>query len=333
MTDLISFDEALKRTEKQGRALLLGNGFSIGHFTYGTLLDKSGLAADDPPRALFAALKTNDFESVIRALDDAAVVERAYKNEKQAQLFSTDADKLRQALVNAIRTIHPPHRDKIADVIPSCIQFLKNFSTIFTLNYDLLLYWVILEDRKSFQDGFGLGLEENGFKRPFTPVALCNVYNLHGGLHLFVTETGEVEKRLMGPTGVIDAISETITKAKRLPLYVAEGSSPAKLARINSSPYLRRCLERLSATTGALYVYGHSAAPNDAHIYDAIFGSNIEHLFFCIHQPTAKLNELDGELARHKKRNTSRVEYIFVDSETAHVWDREMPKRQKEAKA
>jgi Domain of unknown function (DUF4917) len=324
MPDIISFDEALKRTDKQKRAVLLGNGFSIHHFSYKTLLEKSGLKEGDPLHALFSLLKTCDFESVIKALEDASLVEQAYKNDEQSKIFSGDADKLRQALVNAVRTIHPTHRDKIADVIPSCIQFLKSFANIFTLNYDLLLYWVILEDRHSFQDGFGLGDEENGFKGPFTPLALCNVYNLHGGLHLFRTEIGEVEKRLMGANGIIDAISETITKAKRLPIYVAEASSSAKLAHINSSPYLRRCLERLSASTGAFFIFGHSANPNDAHVYDALFNCNIDHLYFCIHQPTARLNIIDGELARYKKQNTSRIDYSFVDSETAHVWDRKL---------
>lgn len=328
MSDIISFEEALRRAERKPRALLLGNGFSIHHFSYQTLLEKSGLKKDDPLYALFATLKTHDFEAVIRALEDASCVELAYKNDKQSKIFASDADRLRQALVDLIRATHPTHREKIADVIPACIQFLKNFGNIFTLNYDLLLYWVILEDRKAFQDGFGLGEEKNGFKGPFDLVALCNVYNLHGGLHLFTTEIGEVEKRLMGPTGIIDAISETITKAKRLPLYVAEASSSAKLARINSNSYLRRCLERLSASTGAFYVYGHSADPNDAHVYDTIFNSNIEHLFFCIHQPSAQLNELDGELARHKRRNSSRVDYTFVDFETANVWNNETAKAQ-----
>jgi hypothetical protein len=48
----------------------------------------------------------------------------------------------------------------------------------------------------------------------------------------------------MGPTGVIDAIAETITRYKRLPVYVAEGTSIGKLAHIYSLPYLRHCYEK-----------------------------------------------------------------------------------------
>lgn len=225
-----------------------------------------------------------------------------------------------------MRVTHPGHREDIEGVIPSCVEFLTPFDNIFTLNYDLLLYWVILNDLNRFADGFGLGAEENGFRGPFKAEANCNIFNIHGGLHLFRTSTGEIEKRLMGASGVIDAIARTITAGKRFPVYVAEGTSPAKLSRINSIPYLKHCYERLQASAGVFFVYGHSADINDAHIYDAIFRSNIEHLFFCIHQLSAKVEDIDGELARYKNRNKSTIGYTFVDSDSAHVWD-SVPKK------
>jgi hypothetical protein len=321
MVDIISYDEALKRTEGKRRTLLVANGFSIKYFSYKTLLAAAELNADDPVLALFKALDTVDFERVISGLESAAVVERAYKDEKRAAQFAADADRLREALVKAVKETHPGHREDIADVIPSCIAFLRGFETIFTLNYDLLLYWVILAEESPFGDGFGLGTEENGFRGPFVKGAYCHVYNLHGGLHLFLTPTGDVEKRLMGASGVIDAIAHTITHDKRLPIYVAEGTSTAKLGRINSVAYLRHCYERLGESSSNFFVYGHSADANDAHIYDALFNSDIEHLYFCIHKPTAKVERIDGELARYKRRNASEIDYTFVDSETVHIWD------------
>jgi len=322
MPDVVPYEEALKRTEDSERTLLIGNGFSIKYFSYGSLLAAAGLKEDDPALALFKALDTVDFERVVHALEHAAVVAHAYKNDKHSEQLVADADRIRQALVKAVRDTHPGHREDIADVIPSCIDFLKDFATVFTFNYDLLLYWVILDKDCPFSDGFGLGTEENGFRGPFHPEANCNVYNLHGGLHLFQTSVGDVEKRLMGENGVIDAIARTITQDKRLPIYVAEGTSTAKLARINSIPYLRHCHDQLGESSGNFFVYGHSADPNDAHVYDALFNSEIEHLYFCLHKPTAKIEEIDGELARYKKRNDSDIDYTFVDAETAHIWDR-----------
>jgi hypothetical protein len=144
-------------------------------------------------------------------------------------------------------------------------------------------------------------------------------------LHLFRNGT-DVEKRIAGLSGVIDAIALTITKDKRLPLYVAEGTSPAKLTRIKANDYLSYCYEKLGASTGSFFVFGHSADPNDAHIYHALFRSNIKHLYFCIYQPTdEKIKVTSGDLARYKERTGSQIDYTFVDSESAHVWDRPSP--------
>jgi hypothetical protein len=43
-------------------------------------------------------------------------------------------------------------------------------------------------------------------------------------LHLFRTSTDEIEKPLMGGSGIIGAIARTITVDKRFPVYVAEGT-------------------------------------------------------------------------------------------------------------
>lgn len=328
MPDIIGFEDAIKQTKGKDRALLLGNGFSIQHFSYKTLLERAGLKDDDPLKALFKALDTYDFEALMRALEDAAVVGTAYGKREQSKTFADDADRLRKALVHAVRDTHPGHREDIAKVIPSCVEFLRHFGTIFTLNYDLLLYWVILDDTRAFRDGFGLGDEKDGFRGPFKPDAHCNVYNLHGGLHLFKTPIGDVEKRLMGASGVIDAIAETITRDKRLPVYVAEGTSNAKLGRINSVPYLKHCYEKLSSSSGCFFVYGHSADPNDAHIYRALFTSEIDRLYFCIHKPTADVKKIDGELARYKKQCGSTIEYAFIDSESVQVWNKAPGKKE-----
>ena len=293
MSKIISYDDAIKLAGGKNCTLLLGNGFSIKYFNYKNLLEKADLPAGDPVRILFDRLGTVDFERVVKTLEDASVVERAYGNDV--------------------------HSDAL--VIPNCVKFLTPFENVFTMNYDLLLYWVTLGAKK-FNDGFGLGTEENGYLGPFKEGAYCNVYNVHGGLHLFQRPDGDVEKRLMGPSGVIDAIAQAITAGKRFPVYVAEGTSLAKLRKIDSIPYLRYCYETLRASSGPFFIYGHSADPNDAHIYDTLFRSNIAHLYFCIHQPSAKIADIDGELARYQKRNGSKIGYTFVDSESVHVWGR-----------
>jgi Domain of unknown function (DUF4917) len=325
MSAVISFDDAIKSTnDHDGCALLLGNGFSAKYFSYRSLLEKADLKADDPVRRLFDQLKTVDFERVVKALEGASIVETAYGNDKHAKQLTTDAQRVREALVHAIRGTHPAHREDIEEVIPSCVAFLSHFNNVFTLNYDLLLNWVSLADASNLTDGFGLGERRGGFQGPFALNAYCKVFNLHGGLHLF--RNGEdLEKRLADSGGVIDAIARTITTAKRFPVYVAEGTSPAKLARIKSNNYLSHCYEKLGASIGSFFVFGHSADPNDAHVYHALFRSKIKHLYFCIYQPNDdKIKAVSGELARYKELAGSKIDYTFVDSESAHVWDRKL---------
>jgi hypothetical protein len=247
------------------------------------------------------------------------VVEAAYSDEEQSQLLMADAKVVREALVNAVRAAHPAHRDNIKDVIPRCREFLTPFSKVFTTNYDLILYWVMINSDR-LGDGFYQASDADGFRGPFQEDARCNVYNIHGGLHLFLRDDGGTEKRLAGADGGIDAIAKTISEDKRYPIYVTEGTTQAKQKSIASVPYLLRCYQRLKESSGCFFVYGHSADDTDAYIYNALFRSNISHLYYCIYDQS-KLAELDGRLANYQKSNKSNVGYTFVDSTSAGVWE------------
>lgn len=318
MPEILRFDAALKKIGNESCSILLGNGFSATYCGYRTLLEKSGLAANAPCRILFDRLDTPNFERVVRALEDAAIVERAYGREAEAEKLLADAEVVRRALITAIQAAHPTHLDKIKGVIPSCLEFLNPFSRVFTTNYDLLLYWVMIKSQQ-FGDGFYFAKEENGFRGPFFEDNRCNVYNIHGGLHLFLRKDGETEKRLAGADGGLEAIAQTIENDDRFPIYVAEGTTESKQDRIASIAYLKLCFERLKESKGCFFVYGSAADDNDAHIYNALFASKISHLYFCIYDPN-ELATLDGRLAKYQKSNRSKVQYTFVDSKSAGVW-------------
>jgi len=330
LQNVITFEEAIDRTNGSARSLLLGNGFSINHFNYANLFDAAGFTEESPVYGVFKALDTFDFERVMRALESGALVTSVYGENALTQSLHDDARRLREGLIHAIRETHPAHKEDISDSIPSCCRFLSSFGNVFTLNYDLLLYWAQLSAPGKFQDGFGLGEEKNGFRGPFQKHAYCNVFNLHGGLHLFENSRGEIEKRLDQGAGVIDAISETVLNEGRLPVYVAEGTSTAKVKRINSVSYLSHCFSKLQDLSGNLFVYGHSADENDRHIYAAIFRSvkaaqarekNLEHLYFCVYEPSRNLDEIHGRLAKYKASVGSALKFTFVDAKSAKVWD------------
>lgn len=323
MPDVISFQEAIEATDGEDRALLIGNGFSIEYFSYSNLLAEAKLEEDGPIKALFDALGTVDFEAVVRSMEDAAIVERAYDNEKHAGQLVDDAQTVREALVTAVNETHPAHREDLDLKYESALAFLSHFGNVFSLNYDLLLYWVKIDMPKMY-DGFARGekIEDGRFQGPFNEESYCHVFNLHGGLHLFQNEIGDVYKALNDGDGVIGNITHEIAGNGRLPIYVAEGRSASKLRKINSVGYLRHCYRKLQDNAAIVFIYGHSADDNDAHIYHAIFGSDAKHVYFGVYNPDEdKLRELDAQLAKYSKIGGKDIPYSFFDSETAQVWD------------
>jgi hypothetical protein len=324
MTDTISFDEALKAVASLDRALLLGNGFSIAQggdqFKYFNLLEKSGLAPENSIRKVFDALETKDFEIVMKGLEDAARVARAYGDETNGQLFENDAAAVRNALITAVHAVHPGIQFEIPEKqTEACAIFLKNFKTLFTLNYDLLLYWVILKKAPDvFKDGFGLGSGINGFRK-FTTSAHCNTFYLHGALHLFSDTDQFALKRFLTGTTIIEDIAATIHETQTLPLIVAEGTSTQKVKAIRASKYLSVCRLNLLQLKGALFIFGHGVGDNDAHICDTICASKLTHVFFCVHEPDKNLKEMKERLSKYASRSPH-IKWIYVDASTVKVW-------------
>lgn len=319
---VVTFAEALAATDGGDRTLLIGNGFSAEYFDYATLLERSNLEPQTPLRRLFDELGTVDFEAAINALEGAALVERAYGHLERSEALVGDAQQLREALVHAVNATHPQHRNDLVFRYEAAAGFVSNFSRVFTLNYDLLLYWVNLERGRLF-DGFGLGVRspDRRFQGPFKEGAHCNIFNLHGGLHLFADDEGEISKALDTGGGVIATITREIRERRRLPVYVAEASAIEKIKKINAVSYLRHCHQTLSENRAPVFVYGHSAAENDSHIYKAIFTSETPHLYFGVFEPTdEKVAALDGRLASYQRAARSTTTYSFFDSRSAAVW-------------
>jgi hypothetical protein len=118
---------------------------------------------------------------------------------------------------------------------------------------------------------------------------------------------------------IIKDIADTIRKRKELPLFVSEGKTIQKTASIKFVPYLSHCYNKLISTSGSLFVYGHSASPGDAHIYDAICLSKITKVFFFVHKPTENLPLVRERLAAYGARRGD-IEWSYVDAATAKVW-------------
>ena len=181
MTEVVSFQTALEMAgQYKKRHLLLGNGFSIACdpniFTYRSLYEQARethfLAIPEAAR-MFEVFDTKDFEVVICALEDTAKTLPVFEPTAQhtADKMQCQAGELKTALVRTIADNHPEIPNRIVDEkFWTCRQFLSHFlntdneGRVYTVNYDLLLYWATLHEDQPFSDPLSLTIND-GFGR------------------------------------------------------------------------------------------------------------------------------------------------------------------------
>ena len=366
---VISFEEALSRTAGVKRHLLLGNGFSIAlfpkRFSYASLLESTDFSAHPEAREAFKLLGTTDFEVVINALRQAVILAPIYGESSSAKAkMSSHADALKELLVQAIAGKHPERPADIADYqYGACRRFLAHFvgdsrggkpdlrGDVYTLNYDLLLYWTLLHDEIVSIDPkrpLRIAIEvteslahDDGFRAPEdNPDAEYvtwdgeashkqNVHFLHGGLHLF-DHGFQLQKKCWERSGgqpLIDQIRSALDSA-RFPLFVSEGQSKGKLERIRHSGYLHKGLRSFRGNCDqpkpALFIFGHSLAENDAHILRQIEKGKIGQVFISLYgEPESPSNQAimaRAELMRSRRLDRAPMQVYFYDSASTQVW-------------
>lgn len=274
--------------------LLLGNGFSINYsheiFTYKALAEYISKNGSELVKNLFLSFKTENFELIMEQLDQMiAVLQTIPGLEESSKNLAFAKEGLKTALIDAIRKSHPDHVFKVTDdEIKHCSNFLKTYiqtsGKIFTTNYDLLLYWVInrgLNEDKRPSDGFYRSITNpEEVKRGMTPEYSDliwsskneqDVFNLHGGLHIF-DEKGKIIKESYDPTTgewILEKINERVQNG-HYPIFVTDGNGDKKLHHIRRNRYLSHAYESLSEIRGSLITFGFSFSDNDHHIIAAI---------------------------------------------------------------
>ncbi len=341
MIKLLTLEEALKQTNGGKRHMLLGNGFSRAcrnHlFAYDALFSQAKGQLTESTTKAFHALNTTDFESVMRALKQAVELLKVYtpKSHKLAKRLTEDADKLRDVLANVIAHSHPDRPNHIEDKeFATCRAFLQHFDNIYTLNYDLLLYWALMND-----DVDDLDIKCNdGFHQPedgpedyvvWDPgdVGSQNVFYLHGALHIF-DAGAEVQKYTWCNTGItlVNQIREALSQ-NRYPIYVAEGTSESKMNRIQHSAFLSRAYRSFANIGNSLFIYGHSLSNNDEHILRLIEHSKVKTVYISIYgNPKSTDNKqiIDRaealQPARENSGRRNKLTVKFFDANSAKVW-------------
>lgn len=343
INQFLSYNEVLRRTENGKRYLLLGNGFSIAYdkiFSFKDLFDyavnKNLISLNSSLyNIFFYDFKTYDFERVIKKLEESIKVYLRYNTYSYYYYYyslSEDINKLKIILINVLSKLHPEHAASLDELSYSYVKnFIKEYNSIFTLNYDLLLTWATLELKYNRDNINNIILEVNdGFGRPNNNNNLIfkennleqTIYYLHGALHIF-DEGIEITKitSKYGDNSLIHQIRENIINYSKYPLFVSEGTWQNKLSKIKKNIYLNHCYNSLKNlgfynNNDSLIIFGTLLKSNDNHIIEAIKQNNIKNIYIGL----SSKNKMYTDCSHIIKELEETKNIYFYDYNTVSVW-------------
>ncbi|WP_442845305.1 DUF4917 family protein [Leeuwenhoekiella sp. H156] len=295
--DIPSYQDVLKKLgdrshSRYAKHLIMGNGFSMSYdhkiFSYNALYDFIDNLKDPTLSKLFEVINTKNFELIMRQLDSFIEIAKAFDTDTKLIEALEDANKLLQtSLIDAVSELHPEHVFEVEeDRSKACFnflnEFLKNNGKVFSTNYDLLLYWVLLRNEsKEANDGFGRehlnpvetrrGQEDAEYGELYWGKHKEDqkVFHVHGTLPIFDTGT-EIEKEVYRDRHYLLTNIKERMNNKDYPVFVTAGDGNEKLNHIYHNRYLTFCYEKLSSITGYLVSFGFNFGEYDYHIIEAV---------------------------------------------------------------
>jgi hypothetical protein len=259
-------------TEDDWSGIVVGNGFSQNiwqGFSYVSLfetaLQDNGAQLVAADVSLFDRLETRNFEVVLSALATSKAVALAL--EEPHVHFEERENSIRAALIRAVHGVHVPWLYVPDETLDRVARELANYAAVYCTNYDLLIYWAMMQNTDTFRDYFWA----EQFDIADTEIwgKKSKIHFLHGGLHFYRRPNGQTLKRQAGVgQNLLDLFGTPYTDA--MPLFISEGSAQEKLASIYRSDYLSFVFSCLAQDAGPLVVFGHSLGDSDQHIVDAI---------------------------------------------------------------
>jgi len=343
--NLQSYDDVVSYLEKKRRSkhLLLGNGFSMAYdpniFSYTALNKFIDELDDELLRKLFEIINTKNFEIVMQQLDNFVEIAKAFSSDNTLiQKIKKANTTLKQSLINAVKSLHPEHVFKIPDSNSSaCAKFLSKYlqseGNVFTTNYDILLYWVLMRNTVSNSiDGFGRYAEETGEYIPEDDLEYSeltwgkhkekqNIHYLHGALPLFDTGIEIVKEEYDGQHFLLENINKRVEQ-KEYPIFITAGDGQQKLAHIMHNKYLTFCYEKLSSIEGSLISFGFNFGEYDDHIIEAInvaakhgkpSGNKLFSIYIGVYSDAGK-KHIESIKSKFK------CKVNLYDTKTANVW-------------
>lgn len=320
-----------KIKDKFHDGLLLGNGASIAvhtDFNYNSLYEKTtslGYITSDVLQ-IFTQFKTQDFELILQHLWHAKLVN------KVLNIDSEKVDKAYTQVQNALRLtisdIHPKYDNITGDLI-FIYQFMQHFKTIFSLNYDLIVYWATqLGNEKIgnwFKDGFTQegNLDDNISRlyEPFKAEGATLFFYPHGNIVLARIADGAEEKiHCQQMTTLLETILKSWKEESIVPIFVCEGKTELKKLAVNSASYLSQVYyEIIPSLTKSLVIYGWSMSEQDQHILEQLNKKEKEPLRVAV--SVHDNNQEYAESVFQKLKKQGIVDVIFFNAASPGCWN------------
>jgi hypothetical protein len=337
-------------------ALLVGNGGSIAlsdKFSYKSLygyadkhelLQKEAIAVFDKFQK-----KYRDFEQVLYSLWQADYInglfDVAEDEQKKVRLGYT---KVRRSLIDAVKDVHPANNESELALL-KVGQFTAGFKTVFSLNYDLMLFWASqkvnvndINDGNKFIDGFTLRVSRNKSQKDPTFAFTDNIEELrvpnhynesstlvfypHGSLLLYQTKAKKDERKITSykKEGLLKSITDFWARNDGNPIFVCEGDSEQKLKAISASKYLTHVYQNVLPRAGkTLTIYGWGMGDQDSHIVKQLARGSYEKVAVSIHTQNKSPKQLAQMMNtyQHKLEKIVLPEHVeFFDSASLGCW-------------
>lgn len=346
---MMTFDDVLNSINRNNRGkarrkfhLILGNGFSMAYdpkiFSYNALHDFITKLDDDDLSTILAVVKTKNFELIMQQLDSiSALLDALNADATLKARVAVASAKLKKGLIDAVKSLHPEHVFKVPEEqSAACSQFLDIFlkteGSVFSTNYDLLLYWILLRNNiERHNDGFGRELENpeevaRGEDQVWSSELIWgkyraeqNVFYLHGTLPFFDTGIDIIKAVYDGANFLLENVGERMD-AGEYPVFVTAGDGRQKLSHIMHNKYLTWCYDKLCSIDGSLVSLGFNFGPYDHHIIDAINRAARQ-------PPANKLHSIYiGAYSDADKRHIDSIRGHFAckvnvfDAQTVDIW-------------
>lgn len=327
--------------EKYNRStILLGNGSSIavnGCFQYQSLLDiaKQEFKQGNVDK-LFEYFNTKDFELILRLIwQGRKIIDITKEKEHKCVHYSRMEwiyEDIKNGLIKAVRQIHPNYYAIGINRLKRISNFLRNFDTVVSLNYDLIVYWASLTQNDerdspySFKDCFIRSKFEDNWKKLREPIRRAKYCTLifypHGNLILYKDLlSSEFKISSNESNDLLDTILEEWKNGDKSPLFVSEGTAEQKIKSIRDSYYLSVVYrEILTEQKQSLVVYGWGFGEQDIYILTQMKNCGIRNIAVSVYNNDMEYCSRVRKIIKKELGSSIDIDFFHSDSEGCWIY-------------